>query len=807
MLRGELKMSEKTRVKHQKTKVLIYGDEAIDTHLLIDNESPETVLNDKLNGQSVRMITDRTGHRLIGELIEGIHQKIYGKIDDVDIRCLCSCSEKANFAYYMWKKTDTKLEQAEYYKDLFIGAKFDWIAKYDKETFLNDNRNYDMEQDEEIDVLIFYNRHYKSEGCKECESYIGTDNEKSCIYNSKRIMELLKNQTKAPVIFIRTANEVDNSTEDVEKVSQQIIKLINDNEKLRKNTIVLTKLNDLKGLGAELPVKYSWEDLIRSTYRELLRIRKDSKFEKNGMLISAPLIIVDFNYDGYAVFDFSRENHLCTMVYNKSSINGDGFKQISKKGSIPSSTSILQAIVADFTVNEMKKQDNPLNAVKNEIVTILKICYLSIYYYCSVGRELQQHKHEDGTTQTNFCVDKDSVTSFVRTVYQKICKPQKLIDDKVQKEQCVFIEKHMPGVITLDDSFLREDSNLNFYDVIINDNTKYKDTYELCEKIIKEGLSKTELPYVCFGKLLSIDVQEIKNYRHIYKLMQNKIENPLKDRKPLSFCVFGKPGAGKSFGVKQIAENITGKKDNVLTFNLSQMNSVDDLYNAFVKISDFVLENKVPIVFWDEFDSPFEGKKYGWLKYFLAPMEDGEYFYNNVSHNVGSCVFIFAGSNVHSWSAFINLTKDSTESKLQKDDTDLSKISDFISRILGYIDVLGPNPETEKVGESTKVKNDNEAYKLRRAIFVRQNIETIYDVKKDEKFFIDNDLLRTLIEVTSYKHGNRSLANLIKQFKINGGDAKHIKKYCIPNQLELYVEEESWNRLIGTKSTTGYKRR
>lgn len=776
--------------ENRRCRVLIYGDEAIDTHLLIDNESPETVLNDKLNGQSVRLITDRTGHRLIGELIESIHQKLFNEnVNDLDIRYLCSCYEKANFAYYIWKKMDAKYSKTEYYKDLFIGAKFDWIGDLDKEKRKSDSGAYDTGKNEAIDVLIFYNRHYESEGCQQCTSHKGDGNEKSCIYNSKYIMELLQNQEKAPIIFIRTVGEINRDSEG--KVSQNIINVIQGNEKLRKNTVVLTKLNDLKGLGAELPVKYSWEDLIRSTYRELKRIRREGDFGKSGMLVSAPLIIVDFDYDGYAAFDFTKEAPSCAVVYNKSNINGEGFKKLSKRGSVPSSTSIMQAIVADLIIKEMRDYpQNQLFSINSKIVEILKICYLSIYYYCSVGREVQVDETEDGTPRTFFRVDKSSLTSFIQDAYE-ICKGTSEIrskhdGNKEKNKNYAFIEQHMPGVIVLDDMFLKENSHLSFSDVIINASNKYTNTYELCKKIVEEGLSKTELPYVCFGNLLSIDIEEIKNYRHIYNLMQNKILNPLKDRKPLSFCVFGRPGAGKSFGVKQMAEDITGMKDNVLTFNLSQMNCVDDLYNAFVKISDFVLENKVPIVFWDEFDSPFEGKKYGWLKYFLAPMEDGEYFYNNVSHNVGSCVFIFAGSNVKSWNEFVELSN--PENK--ENNADLSKVSDFISRILGYIDVLGPNQESDNNGES---------YKLRRAIFVRQNIEAIYGIKKDEYFCIDPDVLRALIEVSQYKHGNRSLANLIKQFRINGGDAKHIKKYCIPNQLELYVADDDWNKQIGKK--------
>ena len=177
-------------------------------------------------------------------------------------------------------------------------------------------------------------------------------------------------------------------------------------------------------------------------------------------------------------------------------------------------------------------------------------------------------------------------------------------------------------------------------------------------------------------KLIVVDRREIEGTRFLRNLIGEHLKDPNRD-KPLPIAVFGPPGSGKTFAVKKIIESIQAGEPKLeiewVEDNLGQKTEFKQLDDTFQKITDKMADKKIPVVFFDEFDSSLEGNL-GWLKLFLAPMEDGTYN----GRSVGRSILVFAGGTSETFRAFSrqDLQKESKEWV----DFTAAKGPDFVSR-------------------------------------------------------------------------------------------------------------------------------
>ena len=304
-------------------------------------------------------------------------------------------------------------------------------------------------------------------------------------------------------------------------------------------------------------------------------------------------------------------------------------------------------------------------------------------------------------------------------------------------------------------------------------------------QVVLEGpeVALQGVPWGQFGDLLTVDRQEIESYRSIRNLVaEYSVQKQVK--RPLSIAVFGAPGSGKSFGVTELAKALLGDQIQPITFNLSQFDSDEELLSALHQVRDIGLSGKIPLVFWDEFDTALAQTPLGWLRYFLAPMQDGKFQEGQISHPIGKAIFVFAGGTSASMEEF---NKDGDK------DFKAAKGPDFVSRLKGYINVLGPNPVKGRGGDPYSI--------IRRAILLRSCLKRsagdLFE-KHDGKDLlnIDQGVLRALLKIGEYKHGARSIESLLAMSLLTGKTA--FERSCLPpeSQLDLHVDGKRFLALV-----------
>ncbi len=314
----------------------------------------------------------------------------------------------------------------------------------------------------------------------------------------------------------------------------------------------------------------------------------------------------------------------------------------------------------------------------------------------------------------------------------------------------------------------------------------HDDLEELSQRIVLEGAKAAlkNVPIGEFGELVTVDRQEIESLRSIHSLIAEYCNQ--QEERPVSIAVFGPPGSGKSFAVKQIAKVASPDKkiaEKTLTFNLSQFKGPADLIDAFHQIRDIALSGKIPLAFWDEFDSSLDGKPLGWLRFFLAPMQDGEFQQGQLTHPIGKAIFVFAGGTSSSLDSF-------TKSKKQNQFVE-AKAPDFLSRLKGFLNVLGPNPQLSE-------ERDDPYFIVRRALLLRSLFERLTPQLFDEnhKLRIDTGIMRAFLRVDSYRHGSRSMEAIVAMSRL--GNATHFNRSYLPpeEQLRLHVDPHSFVALV-----------
>lgn len=550
-------------------------------------------------------------------------------------------------------------------------------------------------------------------------------------------------------------------------------------EKSRKNFIAIINASDLRRTaGIHISKSLSWDRTTKDLAFELQRA------DALNSLHQCPYLVVLFGTEGAILYHRKEEKEDDVFIIFDPNLLEDSFAS-NIDGSMIGLTSIFTAtLVKQLTKGNLS---DFISGTKQPTIDILN-------------------------------QESELVYSLKAGIKQGLANSRALLEIGYKKDNGIkypdlkeVLEKS--GKYTYVCSHFKNPKNLasadpHFWRILDNEALRFRQLVarEIVLKGESEGLEN--VPICKFGDLDIIDRAEIESYSPIRELINEFLLNP-KPKNPLCFAVFGPPGSGKSLGVKQIIKSIDSNEDKLksISFNVSQFGDYQDLVNAFHKVRDIALSGKIPFVFFDEFDS-YKGQPLGWLKCFLAPMQDGEFKEGDSVHPIGNAIFVFAGGTSYTFEDFVKSPRDSgstvnsgssadrkaDESYIQNVEEAADKAfkdakgPDFVSRLRGFINVMGPNRQ--------HTKHDDDAFIIRRAKVLRALLEKeqpasgLFNSKKEIN--IDEGVLRAMLNVTSYKHGTRSMTALIQMSRLAGKNRFDLSALPLKEQLDMHVDADEF---------------
>jgi len=309
----------------------------------------------------------------------------------------------------------------------------------------------------------------------------------------------------------------------------------------------------------------------------------------------------------------------------------------------------------------------------------------------------------------------------------------------------------------------------------------------ITREIIAEGYETLEskMPIAKFQDLFTVDRKEIESLRSIGALIREYSESKAVNR-PLSLAIFGSPGSGKSFAITSVARALTlGGSITTKEFNLSQFGGPEDLFGALHQVRDAALSGTIPLVFWDEFDTNFGRQPLGWLRYFLAPMQDAKFQEGQVTHFIGRAIFVFAGGTYETMEDFKGKTIKNKN----------AKGPDFLSRLKGYVNVpILDHPNNNGVCEP------DFHIEIRRAILLRSLLrrfapDLVDKSKGTEHIGIHTGVRHAFLRIPQFNFGARSMESIIQMSLLNGKSHFELSSLPPEEQLSLHVESTKFLEL------------
>jgi len=520
-------------------------------------------------------------------------------------------------------------------------------------------------------------------------------------------------------------------------------------QKFGERMIVVIHIDDLRLGTLQITRGLSWERTAQDVLYELLYHPLASRLGKCAH------VVVSFTTAGALVFSpqGSRGKPACRLVFDPGAMERM-WNEDHPGGMVGGVTALTASIAREAMLNAASP--DVVRGVQHGIAAMRD---LDLNGYAEVPRAA-------GEVAVAYPVDRIAKALARRSrpfAESRVCDPSRsrtrLAEERNRRRAWTILEEHHPGELE-----------------------------QLATRLVLSGHTQAlpEVPKGEFGDLLSFDRHEIEGLQGI-RLLIGQYANRKRPSAPLSIGVFGPPGSGKSWSVKQVAKAVLKKDVEPLSFNLSQFDDPHELIEALHQVRDVSLGGKLPLVLWDEFDmtrlAAGRPQELGWLAHFLSPMADGEFQEGQLTHPIGRAVFVFAGGRFEHMDEFAAAAGKHGA----------AKAPDFLSRLSGYVNVAGPNPRGSAL--------EDRYYLVRRAGMIRSLLhrhweEIFREADGPNRPEIDAGVLRALLLTREYRHGVRSLESIIVTSAVPGQGRFERSDLPAEPQLDLHVVARDFLDLV-----------
>ena len=290
----------------------------------------------------------------------------------------------------------------------------------------------------------------------------------------------------------------------------------------------------------------------------------------------------------------------------------------------------------------------------------------------------------------------------------------------------------------------------------------------------------------------TLDHSHIAQINSLIKTIESYIDDSSQQR-PLNLLMIASPGAGKSHLIKCVAARLASRNVRAITFNMTNMQTNDDLVPPLDAARNLKVEDRVPLLFLDEFDSSPQN-----FALLLPLLWDGSLNLGQRDLRLGKVIIVMAGSDP-------SLPETMDHARSMRHDLPMGggqnpKLIDLFSRVNGGVMFIPPfydvahniDRRTDKVCIAIQLLINRFGGHLKKVPIALLRfiamVEFRYDVRS----------IAHLVDIIPYKERTKELS--LKQLALPLNSATRLKEsslaYHLLHEDQAYGIVEDWKKAV-----------